>query len=91
MTHFLCLAQQTFVYLTFAFLSLCELPFFTLKSQTPSILLSFDEDGIYGEGFRHLGKLLSFPVSLPHMHVIKRFIFLQSINLMSIYFLGQPE
>ena len=43
-SHCLCLAQQTFVYQTFAFLSPCELPSSPLKSQHP--LLSSAEDGI---------------------------------------------
>ena len=54
-------------------------------------LLSSTEDGIQGEGFGHLGEWLSFPGSLPCLHVIKLLFdflcYLPHVNLI----LGQLE
>ena len=73
-SYCLCTAQQIFIYQTFAFPSPCELPSSSLRSQTTTPLLSLAVDGVYDEGFGHFGELLSFPGSLPCVHVIKFFV-----------------
>ena len=94
MPHCLSKAWQTFVYPTFAFpLPMDCLPpheFPNHYPQHPS--LSLAEDGIYSDGFIHLGELLSFLGSLSCTHVIEVLLdFLLLLCLLSSKFLDLPE
>ena len=86
----LCLPQQTL-----AFPSPCELSSSTWRSQTttPNILFCLLLKIVFKvRALAILGKFLSFPGSLPCIHVIKLLLnFLLLTCLMSIEFYGQPK
>ena len=89
----LCVAQETFIYQTLAFLSPCQSPFSPFKSQTasPNVLFCLQRKMEFKVRVLAI-QLLSFPGLLSCEHVtelLNDFILL--ICLMAIYFLERPE
>ena len=88
-------AQPTFLYQTFAWSSLGQLPshpFWNPKPLPPTSSFVFNWRWYLRWGFHTFGELLILPGSLPCICLIKLLCdFLIFISFMSVEFLGQPE
>ena len=95
--HYLCRTQKTFVYQTFAYQTFafhlhvnCLPLLWNPKPPSPSPSLFLAEDGIQGEGFRHVGELI-FPRSLPCKCVIKLLFDIYPVNLSHVQYYEPPS
>ena len=88
-------AQPTFLYQTFAWPSLGQLPshpFWSPKPLPPTSSFVFNWRWYLRWGFHPFGELLILPGSLPCICLIKLLcVFLIFISFISVEFLGQPE
>ena len=93
MSHFLCIAQQTFTkHLLFHLHVNCLPPL--MKSQNANwqhLLLSLAENGIQGESSSYFGKSHSFPGSLPHTCVIKLLFEFLLLNMSHVNLILRPS